>query len=108
MKHLKRWVIHRLLRSLFNVVESDDILGRDKQGNWYVGTDKLTREDILSLQTEANTLKETKLYKLLMKRTRYLAYDAIYNKSTTEEDLLFPKAMLKWTQEIEDTVNKLS
>jgi hypothetical protein len=107
LKNVKRRIANRLLKYLFNVVTEDDIL-IVKNGQFIVNgklIDQMSRDDIIS---GADILKRMLVWQLLVKDLKWTANDAIFNKSKTEADLTFPKAILYCLDVIERKIENLS
>lgn len=104
---MKRWILNKLLKYLFNAITEDDILKVEK-GQFIINgklIDQMTRDDIIS---GADVIKRMITWELLVKDLKWTANDAIFNKSKTEADLIFPKAVLYCLDVMSKKLNNLS
>ena len=104
---MKRWLRNRLLSHLFNAVTEHDIL-KVQNGNFVINgkvLDQMSKDDITS---GADAIKRMVTWQLLVKDLTWIANDAIFNKSKTEADLIFPKAILYTLDVMEKKLENLS
>lgn len=107
LKNAKRSLTNRLLKYLFNAVTEDDIL-KVQNGNFIINgkvLDQMSKDDITS---GADAIKRMVTWQLLIKDLKWTANDAIFNKSKTEADLIFPKAILFTLDLMEKKLENLS
>src|SRR3990167_7648159 len=108
-------LLNILVKQIFKGVTADEVLeftyikigNQTKVKDVRVGEILLTDKDIETLVSEAKMLKESYLWKLLLKRLQAVAQIKMVREVENEKDLIFPKAMILAIQEIEDVVNKL-
>jgi hypothetical protein len=90
---MKRWILNKLLKSLFNAVTDDDILSF-RGGQLFRGKKALNTFEAEELINGAQALQNMRIWKQLTDEMKWIANDRIYNKSITTNDLTFPKAVL--------------
>jgi len=97
MEGLKRKIARKitqyLVRNLLVALTEDDILTLTNKG-WYLRGRKLSPEDIGQLKDEASMLKKSVLWELMSHDIRFLANDRMFEKSATEGNSVFGRAML--------------
>jgi SOS response regulatory protein OraA/RecX len=100
-------LINELTKQLFPAVDSSNVLipvGREL----FLNGQKVSRETINSLSSQAKSMKTLEVYKLLMKEMRYIAQDKLFNDSKTVGDIEAAKMVL-WTIDVlEKKVDTLS
>jgi len=84
------FITRRLLRS----IRAEDVLRRGKDGIIRARGKKLSNEMVDQLQNEAEYIKNSITFQLLMDDMEYLAHQTMFEKSTSFDDMLFGKAML--------------
>lgn len=93
-KELQKRFINFLTKHLFNGITEEDII-RPKADGIYLDEKKLDQQEIDALREEADKLKNSFIWKRLMKdRIRFVANRRMYEKGMGIEDLIFGKAML--------------
>lgn len=90
---MKRWIVTKLLTYLYHAVSEDDFL-RWNGSTLVMNGRALSKQEVHEIASEADTLKRMHLWQTLQTEMRWTANDAIFNKSTTADDLIFPKAVL--------------
>jgi hypothetical protein len=104
---MKRWIQNKLLSYLFNAVTENDILKWN--GKVFIvrgkALDQMTADDIVN---GAEVIKKMTTWELLVKDLQWTANDAIFNKSKTEADLIFPKAVLYTLDVMQKKLDNLS
>jgi hypothetical protein len=95
-KHLAQF----LIQEVFNTVSEKDLLKITKFDNptksdiWHYQGNELPTANIQMLQTQARSLKESELWKILRNELRWHAEQRGLVKSKTESDLIASKMML--------------
>lgn len=93
MKKIKHIVTNILVKNLLKAVTEDEILvisGKD----WIIGRRKLSKDETDQLKQEAKSLRESLLYRLLLKEIKYTATIQRYDEAKTADDMIFGKAMI--------------
>lgn len=93
MKEHPRKELNRLLQNLFNAVTEDDFL-QIKPSGAYMGTQKLSPSTINSYIEQASTILQMELWSVIVKQMQLAANKRMYVESTSDDDLIFGKAML--------------
>src|ERR1700756_4872356 len=92
-RRIRAWVIRELTARLLKAVTEEEIL-LISSTEWLVGKRKLTIEQVKDLRQEAQSFRESELYRLLKKEIRYHASQQRYDKAVTPDDMVFGKAMM--------------
>ena len=99
LKRIKNyWIayfIDRLTTKLLKAVSEKDILTMSSEGYLYHSR-KLSQEEIAELKDEARMLKDSFLWKLMVKEVEYMAYMRMtYHAKMTDgiNDIIFGKAL---------------
>ena len=79
---------------LFNTISADDVLFKEKDGRWYLGTQLLDAGLLRQYADEANIIKSTVLWKEMQKCIKYLTNRSMFLKSETIDDLIAGKLVL--------------
>ena len=79
---------------LFNTISADDVLFKEKDGRWYLGTQQLDPGLLRQYADEANIIKSTILWKEMQKCIKYLTNRSMFLKSETIDDLIAGKLVL--------------
>lgn len=90
---LRHFVTNLAVKHLLKAVTADEILSISAKG-WFVGTRKLTTEEIIDLREEAASFVKSSLYRLLKREIKYRATLQRYDMAKTSDDMIFGKAML--------------
>lgn len=106
LKKLKRKLLNLSLKRLYNTVEADDIL-KLKKGQFFLKGKLLPEQDVKNLIEEAKMLEEMFLWKILTDFIKGTANEAMYNKSACDDDIVFPKALLKAVEIQKDLVKTI-
>ena len=104
---MKRWILNKLLKHLFNAVTEDDVLVY-KAGQLFRGKESLSNLEVQELVSGSKTLKQMEIWKQLTNELKWVANNRIYNESVTTEDLTFPKAVLYVVDVMEKKIDNLS
>lgn len=95
MKWLKRKVQIYLLRKLFNVVTEEDVFTFNKTTKkCYLDGRELEEKEVRQLQEEIVFLERTWIWEIFQKTLRHQAKKAMYENSTSFEDMQAGKLML--------------
>ena len=106
LKKLKRKLLNQSLKRLYNTVEADDIL-KLKKGQYYLKGKLLPEQDVKNLIEEAKMLNDMFLWKILTDYVKGTANQWMYNDSSCDDDIIFPKACLKVIEIQKDLVKKI-
>lgn len=91
--YLQKKFVNILIRHLFNTVTADDILQQTVHGMKFRGQ-LLSKEDAEAIKKGAAAFQDSIIWKVLLKEMQYAANQRMFEKSTSENDILFGKAML--------------
>lgn len=109
---IKRWLNDKAIRlvtkHLLNTITEDDVLRTTKNGGILCKGKPLSREMLDQMQNEAEYIKNSITFKLLMDDMRYLANQTMYERSSSFEDMRFGKAMLYLIDVLYKKINKLA
>jgi len=107
MKRLKHIVINFLTKHLVKAITEDDILivsGRD----FLINRIKLSPEEIQNLKDDAETFKDSLLWRLISNEVKFDAIQRMGDKAVTPDDIIFGKAMLYDINLIRNFIENLS
>jgi hypothetical protein len=90
---MKRWILNKLLKYLFNAVTEDDFL-TFRNGQLFLGKTPLSNAQLQELQAEAQMLRNLKLWQLLNSEMKNGAQDLMFNKAIDYPDMMAGKWML--------------
>ena len=107
MSKIKRWVLNKLLGHLFNAVTADDVIRLEK-GKLKRGSKILPEKDAASIISGARALQTNRAFEEILKSLKLAANKRMYEKSKSDEDIVFGKATLWAVDVIERKVNNLS
>src|SRR3990167_9879070 len=93
---------------LFNTISSDDVLFKEKDGRWYLGTQLLDAGLLRQYADEANIIKSTVLWKEMQKCIKYLTNRSMFLKSETIDDLIAGKIVLLTLKNIGEVLDTAS
>ena len=93
-KYLKRKAIEWITKDLLNTITEEDILRSDGKRGIICKGRTVSREMQDQIQVEAEYIKQSITFKLVLDDMRHLANQTMYEKSTKFDDLLFGKAQL--------------
>lgn len=82
--------IHRIPR----FIDETEVLSLTNRG-WYIGTRKLSPDEVADLKAEARDFKNSTLWQMMHRDIHYLAYLQATAKRHTEMDAIFAGAMYK-------------
>ncbi len=86
-KHLSQF----LIKEVFNTITEEDILKIKAPNVWEHKGQKLTEGQVLALRNQAETFKDSTLWKILKAELLWLAHSYGYVKSKTEADQIAGK-----------------
>ena len=90
----KKIFINYLVKDLYKGVTADDIVQLKADGVYIEGR-KMTREEIDFTRAAADNFRNSFLWKRIMKdRVKYVANLRMFEKSVSDADMIFGKAML--------------
>ena len=107
IKWLRNIVITYLTVNLLKAVTIDEILlisGKD----YLVNKRKLSKEDLLTLKTDAQVFLSSDLYKLMIKELKYGMTLQRYDQAKTSDDMIFGKAQAYCISQIETFIKRIS
>jgi hypothetical protein len=90
---MKRWLLNKLLKHLFNAITEDDFL-TFRDGQLFLGKKPLNNEAVGELQSQASLIKNLKLWELLNSEMKYGAQEMMFNKALSYQDMTAGKWML--------------
>lgn len=94
-KYLRRKAINWLARNLLRSITVEDLLRIDPNNGKIVCKGKYVSPELQSLiKDEAEYIKNSTTFQLVMADMEYLAHQAMFTKSNTYDDMLFGKSML--------------
>lgn len=105
--YLQKRFINWLIKDLYNTIDKDDILRVEKGVVYYKGK-ALDKDGIQILRENAETFKNSKIWRLLRNQVKYEANKKMFNESRVPADILFGKATLYALAIIEDKIKELS
>lgn len=87
--------VNKKLSSLLGFVDERQIVTFDKtKGFIFIGGKSIDEDRILNLQSEANFILQSDLWKILDETIRFMAYEMMFVKSKTYEDVQSGKMWL--------------
>lgn len=104
---MKQKLLNYITRHLFKFITAEEFLRMDA-GKLIIGNHILTNEEKAGVIADAQAIKNTKLWSLLLKEMQYVAQKRMYFESSSEDDILAGKMTL-WTIDIMDKkINNLT
>jgi len=107
-KRLKRIFLHYLVKKLLKGITVDELLRTGPNGSIICQGRILSKEDVDSIQQEAEYINNSVVMKLLLKDMKYLANQTMFEKSSSYDDMMFGKAMLYVIDILEKKISNLS
>ena len=110
-------LINLIIKDVYNGVTSDDVLevvfrpltpGVVAPAGIKVGDRILDATEIMQLKHEAEMIKGTRLWKLLLDRMQYHAQVRLSKDANDKDDILCPKFIIWTLQTIQETLNTLT
>ena len=102
----RKKLLNLIVQDIFCGIVTDDILRFDNNGFW-IGTHQLDRQEVASLQVQATMIRDSYLWKLLVKNIQNLANKKMFDKSQNFDDMYFGKAMLYELDVLDTTLKNL-
>lgn len=93
-KRLRKYLVHFVVRNLLQSITEEELLRVNKNGKMMCRGKVVTREMQDQIQVEAEYIKNSITFKLIMDDMKYLANETMFTKSSKFDDMLFGKAML--------------
>ena len=93
-KLIRNKAIHFITKHLLNTITEEDVLRRNGTRGIICKGQLLSKEAEDQIQVEAEYIKNSIVFKLVLDDMRYLANQTMYEKSTSFDDVLFGKAQL--------------
>lgn len=97
----------KCVAELFNTVTADDILRQNTDGSWQFDGRTLTPPEVKALQGEAQSILQTRMWKVLERDMQYLANKTMYFNSKTEYDLIAGKLLLQMNKEKNERLKRM-
>ena len=107
-QYIRKKAIHFITKHLFNAITEHDVLRTTAKGGIICKGKLLSREMVDQLEHEAEYIKNSVTYQLLMDDMRYLSNQTMYEKSESFDDMLFGKAMLYCIDVLDKKIKKLA
>lgn len=101
-KILQKHLAQFLISEVFNTITEDDILKIKATNVWEHKGKELTAGQVKALQNEAQSFRESGLWKILKSELLWLAHQNGYVKSKTEADQIAGK-MLEYLTDVIDS-----
>lgn len=104
---MKRWLLNKLLRHLFQAVTEQDFLTYRNGLLFYQGK-PLNNAAVEEMQNQAKLIRNLKLWELLISEMKYGAQDLMYNKALKYDDMVAGKWMLYTLDVLQKKIDNLS
>ncbi len=79
---------------MLGIVDYKSVITVDKMGSVYIGKEKITESHLANLKSESEFFLSSDLWKLLNETMRYTAYERMFIKSESLNDLLAGKMLI--------------
>ena len=89
---MKQRIKNFLLSKTLKILVPSDVI-KDMKGVLYLGSEKLTDQELRVLQAEAKALKMMRLWSILCETPKQIAFERGWKNSTTMEELNTAKTM---------------
>jgi len=89
---MKQRIINLLLKYVVKVIVPGDVI-RDVKGAIYLGKERVTDQELRSLQAEVKALKMMRIWSILNETPKQVAYEKGWKNSTSMEHLNTAKTM---------------
>jgi len=109
-KEQKHKLLTKEVAEIFNTISPDDVLFREKDGNWFLADNKLTSSQLMQYADEADVIKTTLLWNEIVKCMKYLTNRNMYLRGVKDDDFIAGKLVyltLKNIETILDSASKL-
>jgi hypothetical protein len=93
-KYLRNKAIAWITKDLLNTITEDDVLRSDGKRGIICKDQVISREMQDQIQVEAEYIKQSIVFKLVLDDMRFLANQTMFEKSTKFDDVMFGKAQL--------------
>lgn len=93
MSRLRKWCVDFLTRKIVHTITEEDILQVKGNTVSFRGSE-LTKEQLQKLKQDADIYEQSDIYILIQNEIQYLAQKAIYEDSTTMDDVVAGKLLL--------------
>lgn len=107
MSNLKLKILNWCLRHLFNSITEEDVL-RFNGRVFIVGDRVLPNADSYDIISGADGIKRSYVWQLLVKDMKNISNKMMYEKSKSEDDMIFGKACLYVISVLENKLDNLS
>jgi hypothetical protein len=104
---LRNFVINYLTKNLLKAVTEEDIL-RKTGKEWLCGNLHFKPDDLAVLKQEADALRKSLLWKMMQRELTWLSNQKMFEKSMSNDDIIFGKAMLYNQKQQQDFLDKLA
>lgn len=111
---LQRNLVQFLVKDVFNTITEEDILRIERSKNplqrdkWFYKGQELPAANVELLQKQAESLRESELWKLLKSELRWHAQEKGLFKSQTPEDQIASKLLIYLTDILDSKLNSMS
>jgi hypothetical protein len=104
---MKRWLLNKLLRHLFKVVTTDDFLAY-KNSQLFLRDRALSNAEVQELQSQADIIRNLKLWELLNNEMIYGSQELMYKTSSNFDQVAGGKWMLYTLDVMQTKLKNLS
>lgn len=102
---MKQRIVNWLLRSVVKVIVPDDVIREDK-GVLYLGSKRITDQELKSLQAEVKALESMRLWSIMNETLKKVAFDKGWTNSKTMEELNTAKT-IGYTLDFQRSIAKI-
>jgi len=103
---MKQRLINYLLKTVIKVVVPNDVI-RDVRGVLYLGSEKMTEQELKNLQSEIKALEGFRVWSIINESVKRLAFERGWRDSTTMEQLNTAKTMYTTLDLQSSIINKI-
>lgn len=96
---IRKYLINFIAGKLFKLVIEEEILATNRAGQLCFNGVPLTQDQKATLKSQADTIRSSELWRLLVKDMTFVANKKIYFESKSENDIMFAKCTL-WTLDV--------
>lgn len=107
-KRLKNKLTHFIVRNLLKSITEEELLRVNNNGRIVCRGKVITREMQDQIQVEAEYIRNSITFGLIMDDMQYLAHQTMFEKSSKFDDMVFGKAMLYVTDVLKKKINNLA
>lgn len=83
--------VHKVLVKMLGFVDYKSVITVSKSGLMYIGKERIDESKLANLKSEAEFLSKSDIWKLLNETMRYYAYERMFVKSNSIDDILSGK-----------------